>query len=483
MTLPQVISRLPRLRLNDSPLAPARKSAHLVGICGSGMKALAELLLDLNWNVSGSDLQQTESIQHLETRGLQFHRGHDLLLLGPETDVLVYSTAVKPDNPERQRATELDIPQYSYSEMVGLLMQDRQGVCVAGTHGKSTTTAMTATILRSAGVQHSALIGAELQDSGLSGWSQGEPYFVVESCEYQRNFLEYSPQHAVILGVEPDHFDCYENFEDTCRAFSDFAAKVPEDGLILVRDDCGHAGDAVSSCKATVHTFSTVSESDWWAADFRKTTTGTRFRVFFQRQFFTEVTLQLPGRHNMMNALAATALCHHLGVEPDAIREALHEFQGIRRRYEHRGSWRGVTLIDDYAHHPTAVQATLKAARDQFQNRRITCAFQPHQVSRTEPLLDEFAASFDLADDVLLLPIYAAREHDGELASRVLNQLAERIEQRGQKIQLLPSLDHLIATLENETLPGGVLITMGAGNIDRVHDEFTRRLRRHHRAG
>ena len=447
------------------------------------MKALAEMLLDLGWSVSGSDLQQTTAIRDLEQRGLRFHCGHDLMLLGPDVDVLVYTSAVKADNPERQRANELHIPQLSYSEMIGSLMKDRTGVCIAGTHGKSSTTSMTASILRSAGVSHSAIVGAELCDTGSSGWSQGEPLLVVESCEYQRNFLEYSPQFAAILGVEPDHFDCFATFEETQRAFAEFAESVPQDGMVLVRDDCGHAADVVKNCKATVKTFSSVPESNWWAADLRKTTGVIRFRVFHEQQFFTEISLQQPGRHNMLNALAATALCHSLGVSADAIREALHEYRGIRRRFEMRGSWRGATLIDDYAHHPTAVQATLKAARDQFQNRRITCAFQPHQESRTTALMDEFAASFDLADNVLLLPIFAARESDGDGSSRVIQELAERIERRGRKIQVIATLDDLIATLEDETLPGDVLITMGAGNIDRVQDEFTRRLRRHHRAG
>ena len=459
------------------------RSAHLVGICGSGMKALAELLIGLRWNVTGSDLEcPTEKISSLQQRSLRIHQGHDARFLPPDTDVLIYSPAIGHDNPERITAAKRKIPQLSYSQMLGQLMQTRLGISIAGTHGKSTTTAMVACILTDAGKSPSAIVGAEICGRNVSGWAGDGDLFVVESCEYQRNFLDLSPRCAVILGIEPDHFDYYQNLADMQEAYSEFMAAVPTEGCLIVRKDCPTSIAAAQSSIAPVLTFGPSSDADWWATDVRRTETGSRFRVFYRRKFFTEISLQIPGRHNVNNALAAVAICHHLGVSAQTVHNSLQEFRGIARRFEHVGSWRGVTLIDDYAHHPTAVKATLQTAREKFGHRRIWCAFQPHQVLRTQSLLKEFSESFTTADEVLFVPIYTAREDNTDLAKTTVCELVARMSEQGQKIRFLPSLDQLIRTLEDETLPGDVLITMGAGDIDRVQHEFTRRLQRNHSA-
>ncbi|MCH7987563.1 MAG: UDP-N-acetylmuramate--L-alanine ligase [Planctomycetes bacterium] len=479
---PQSVASRHQKRLQIEPKKTSRfASAHLVGICGTGMKALAELLSGMGWKVSGSDLKPpNRTVRALKRRGLRIHSGHHDQYLPKNVDVLVYSPAIGPTNPERQMATRLGIPQMSFSGMLGHLMEDKVGISIAGTHGKSTTTAMTATILGDARLYPSAVIGAQLCGVGVNGWAGDGDFFVVESCEYKKNFLDLRPKHAAFLGIEPDHFDYFPNVDAIRVAFAEFAALLPSDGLLLVRGDCAHSVLAARSTDATVITFSQQPGSQWWATDLKKTVLGTRFRVFHRGEFYAEFSLRIPGAHNVDNALAAIVMADSLGVSVNAIRESIEEFPGIRRRFELVGSWRGITLVDDYAHHPTAVTATLKTAREKFGRRRIWCAFQPHQISRALALMDEFSESFSNVDRILVAPVFAAREEPGGEEHEVARELAERISAKGSDAQFCPSLDRIIATLEDEALPGDVLITMGAGDIDRVHHEFTRRLQRNH---
>ncbi len=443
------------------------------------MKALAELLDGMGLRVTGSDLQPDSLvIETMRKRGLRVHQGHDDSFVPNDIDLLVYSPAVRETNPERLLATRLSIPQFSYSQMLGKLMQSRTGVAISGTHGKSTTTAMTSTILDDAGMSPSAVVGAELCGRGVSGWAGNGKHFVVESCEYQRSFLDLSPSYAAILGIELDHVDCYADLTALESVFSEFAESVDAEGTLLVNGNCATALAAARATTAEVVSFGLEQHVDWWASDIRTSDAGTRFRIFYHGDFFTELLLPLPGTHNVANALAAAAMSHHLGVGPREIKDSLEQFQGIRRRFESVGSWRGVTLIDDYAHHPTAVRATLTAARQRFQSRRIWCAFQPHQVSRTRALIDEFAKSFELADETLVVPVYTAREAGAISAVEMSRELVARITENGQKVRYLPSLDRVIATLEDDARPGDVVITMGAGDINRVQHEFNRRLQR-----
>jgi UDP-N-acetylmuramate--alanine ligase len=484
-----MITRIEKRSVSSSPeatdclLNPLWHSAHLVGVCGSGMKALAELLTTSGWTVSGSDSNATSNVAAaLAKRGLRIHAGHHQGFLNRTADVLVYSPAVGPENAERVEAHRRGIPQFTYSQMVGLLMQGHAGVCIAGTHGKSTTTAMTAWILDSAGLAPSVVIGAELRGSHASGWHGAGSHFVVESCEFQRSFLDLSPQYAAILGIEPDHFDCYPQFDELLAAFSEFARKVPASGRLLVQAGVEAATAACLAASAPVETFAVEAPADWQARDLRRAGGGTRFRAFHHGDFFAEILLPLPGVHNVANALAAAALAHSAGASSAAIREGLEQFPGICRRFELVGSWRGVTLIDDYAHHPTAVAAVLATARQEFPGRRLWCVFQPHQVSRTRALFHDFSKSLAAADQVLLVPVFAAREtvHDEPL--EISRELAKSVMAAGGRAQAVDALDQALRTLEDELLPGDVLITIGAGDIGKVHHAFIRRLHRHHAA-
>jgi UDP-N-acetylmuramate--alanine ligase len=443
------------------------------------MKALAELLVDRGWTITGSDLQlSTSAAAWFAKRGLHVHRGHDAGFFPDKVDCLVYSPAVSDQNPERQQAARLGVPQFTYPEMLGRLMQGHVGVCIAGTHGKSTTTAMVGVALTAAGLQPSVVCGAELCDLGVSGWSGDGPWFVVESCEYQRHFLDLSPRDGVILSIESDHFDCFPDLDQTIAAFSQFASRLPASGRLLLPASGIGMEPVRAACSAGVETFSVDGSADWVGTDLRPARDGFRFRLFHAGEYVTELTLRVPGRHNVANAVAAAAQALSLGADVPSVRDALADFSGIRRRLEAKGMWRGATRYDDYAHHPTAVKAVLAAIRERHPGQRVWCVFQPHQISRTRALLDQFVESFSDADDVIVTPVFAARENVTREPAEVSTELAARISATGTPARFVRSLDRVSSVLDDDLSPGDILITMGAGDIGRIHDEYTRRLQR-----
>ncbi len=491
---------------NHAGVTPVPVEIHLVGAGGAGMTALSEFLLDMGCALTGSDLSvdQTSLRQAqpsvLPDRILRIHQGHDSAHLPTTADLVVFSPAISEDNPERVAAQRLGIPAVSYVEFLGELLAQNTGVCIAGTHGKTTTSAMTASILREAGVAGSAVIGGEVIQYGRSGWGRvndsavadadARSLFVIEACEYRRHFLQFHPQIAAILNIEADHFDCYRTLDDVYQVFAEFAAQIQAAGKLIIRADCPLLSRLKDGCAADVETFLPVSNvsglgrsaaahADWAISSLREETSQTAFDVMRQGRTFGTVELSLPGRHNVENALAAIALAHAAGVSPELACESVSRFRGVRRRFEEIGTWNGVTLVDDYAHHPTAVRATLAAARRKYPGRRLVVAFQPHQVSRTLQLMKEFAASFGDADRVLLVPIFAARENM-ELAETTLARLAECMNLAGSSVSVLASLDQLRATLEDSAQPGDVWLTLGAGNINRIPHEFARTVQRNY---
>jgi UDP-N-acetylmuramate--alanine ligase len=470
--------------LPETPRASDRRSAHLIGICGSGMKSLAALLLDLGWSISGSDRNPSEPcVAWLRTRGINVRKGHAPQHIPWGAELVIYSAAVPAENPERVAARALGIPERSYSQVLGELMRSRRGIGIAGTHGKSTTAAMMAVTLRSAGREPSACIGAELRGLGTGGWQGSGDLFVAECCEFRRSFLDLSPTFAAILNVEPDHFDYFHNLAETHDAFWHFAARVPSEGLLVVRSDCRTAVETIrptarNTSPAPVETFSFASPATWMADNLRGAADGMSFDVIYRKNLVGRFALRVPGQHNVLNALAAIALCHAVGLEFAEIRAGLADFRGIRRRFELLGTPNGITWIDDFAHHPTEVRATLEAARQRYGLRRLWCLFQPHQVSRLRALLPEFAASFVRADQVLIAPVYAAREIGGDETDSLARQLADEITRAGRPARFCADLDRIAATIDDEARAGDVVISMGAGDINQVYHAFTRRLQR-----
>lgn len=459
-------------------LATGRAHAvHLVGACGSGMKALAEVFVSLGWRVSGSDLQADSPAGiALRRRGVTLFPQHSASHIPSDVALVVYSSAVKPENPERLWAVEHRVPACAYHEMLSQLMRGRVGISIAGTHGKSTTSAMTGCILTTAGLAPTVLVGAEVCGRALNGWAGAGPHLVVESCEYQRHFLSLHPKMAAILGIEADHFDCFADVAETTEAFQEFARQLPADGLLVIHQECESSRIACRGVAAEIETFSLNAEADWQAVDIEKIPLGHRFRIFYRGQDFCRTQLRIPGHHNVLNALAATALCHRAGAKASRIAEGIEQFRGIRRRFEVLGEADSVTVIDDYAHHPTAIRATLRTAREEFGNRRLVCVFQPHQVSRTVGLLADFAGSFGAADDVVIVPVYGARESYQQELSDVSARLAELIAEQGVAARFSGSLDQTRASLDDTLRPRDVLLTLGAGDIDRIHYDLTRRL-------
>ena len=431
-------------------------SAHLVGIGGSGMKSLAELLQDLGCELSGSDRRHgSPTIRSMQRRNIRIDAGHDPHFVPPDCEALIYSPAIGPDNDERRMAARLEIPQYSLIDALAGLMASRAGLCVAGTHGKSTTTALIAWILSRGGLSPSAFIGAELCGADRGGWAGSGELFVVESCEYERHFLRFRPKHAVILGIEPDHFGTYPDEETLIDGFTRFAANVAPEGTLYIPADCPRSAAAVAEVSTHVQTFEPV-------AGF-------------------EAAPSLCGAHNQRNLGAAVAICRQVGLSDDVIQDGVATFPGIRRRFEVLGEWRGVTLVDDYAHHPTAVRVTLESARERFPGRRLWCVFQPHQIERTRRFFEDFAEALAIADVSLIAPVFAAREPTGsEAAANLSRELAGSVRSGGGDGRFISSLDRIRPTLDDEARQGDVVLLMGAGDIDRIAHEFAGRIPRNH---
>ena len=471
-----------KLDWRNPPESPrSMRKAHLVGACGSGMKALAEVLLDRGWLVSGSDTTANSPIgMELREKGVALRVGHSTAGLTEELDLLVYSPAVPLENLERRWATRHNIPQLSYPEMLGELMRQKCGVSIAGTHGKSTTTALTGWILQAAGLSPTVFVGAELRDRQANGWSGAGSQVVVESCEYRRHFLSLQPHLAAILGIEADHFDCYASLEETAAAFHDFCLLLPQNGLLVVPADSQVTLDATAECAARREIFGIECAADWQAQNLRATTRGTCFEIYYQGRLFLDAELPIPGRHMVGNAVAAVALCHEAGATAEGIKQGLESFPGLKRRFEITGNWGEITLVDDYAHHPSAIEATLRTAREQFGDRRLICVFQPHQVSRTLGLFDEFSRAFTQADQVWLVPVYGARESFAAELTEVSRELTSLILQQGVEAHFSESLDQSLASLDDAVRPGDVLMTLGAGDIDRLNHALTCRLSRNH---
>ncbi len=474
---------LPTSLLTPRPESGQARRAHLVGACGTGMRALAQLLTGFQWSVTGSD-NSCFGAEPFDEPTIQIAEGHAAAHLPSDVDVLVHSPAVGTDNVEVKAAQERGVPVLSYPQMLGELMRDRHGIAVCGTHGKSTTTALCTWILSQAGLSPSVAMGASLTWPRKSGWAGSGQLFVAEACEYRRAFLALEPETIVMLGVEPDHFDCFEDEDDQKHAFAEFADKLSHDGTLLANVDCRTTAAIAETYSGQVTRFSLSGPVGWHAQDVCPVEAGVMFRVCHGAHHHCDVLLPLFGRHHVMNALAAIAVAAELGVPAAEIEAALLTFPGLERRFEEIGTFGGVTVVDDYAHHPTAITATIRAARQKYPRRRVCAVFEPHQYSRTTNLFDDFAQALCKADRVIVAPIFAAREDIGvEACDQLVSQLAEAVTAQGCPADAGSSLDRILTTLDHSLEPGDVLLTMGAGNIDRIPHEFTGQFQRHSEAG
>lgn len=457
------------------------RHAHLIGIAGSGMQALAEVMLAQGWRLSGSDVAETPA--WLKSSGVRTFVGQHAEQVPTNADLAVYSDAVPADNPERRRAEQLGLRTLSYPAMLGELLASRTGAAIAGTHGKSTTTALAGAILSEGRLAPLIVGGAAPLGRHSGGLHGGGGLAVVEACEYRANFLHLRPQATVLLDIERDHFDCFASLAEVEEAFARLVRQTSRDGLVVAHAGCPAALRIARQEHPRVVTFGLSASADWRAEGLHATKGRHSFWLMHRRRRVAEIKLSIPGRHNVLNALAAAALAAEWGVEGKTISRALGKFRGLQRRLETLGSWRDVVLLDDYAHHPTEVAATLAAVRESHPGRRIWCIFQPHQASRTRFLLDEFASSLHNADHVAVAEIYRAREAPSDFVDVTAADLAARVRARGGQTLDVHDAGEIIEHVYENLLPGDVVLTMGAGDIRKVGDVFVERLRTYRAAG
>jgi len=443
----------------------AGKRVHFIGIGGCGMSGLARMLLDSGAVVSGSEPKPNAQTLDLAKRGVKISRDQMGELLGREIDLVVRTAAVKDNNPEYQASNKYGLESIKYAELLGQVMQERLGVAIAGTHGKSTTTAMTAYALLKCGADPSFVVGGTVPQLGGGSRSGKGRAFVAEACEFDRSFHNLRPRVAVITNIEEDHLDCYKDIHEIVESFRTFARIVPHDGLILANGTDHRVLKAIAGLVTPVQTVAVNQPADW-----STTVTGIENGCFrgdirFKGELVGKLRLSVAGDHNLFDATMAVAACAACGVHPGKAAEALSDFTGVDRRMTEMGTYRGATVVDDYGHHPTEIRTTLTAIRQKYSPKRLFCVFQPHQHSRTRFLLEDFAASFSAADQTIVADIYFVRDSEAERQRVTAADLVERINRHGEKAIHLPRFEQIVEHLRTELHEGDLLVTMGAGNV------------------
>ncbi len=452
------------------------RRVHFVGIGGIGMSGIAELLANLGYEVSGSDARRSEITDRLATLGVRVAIGHAAVNVG-EADVVVTSSAVAADNPEVAEARGRHVPVIPRAEMLAELMRLRTGIAIAGAHGKTTTTSMVALMLQRAGLDPTAVIGGRLSAFGSNARLGSSPYMVAEADESDRSFLLLSPTFAVITNIDHEHMESYGTFDHLVDAFVAFGNKVPFYGAVVACVDDPVVAGLLPRLTRRVITYGFSEAADVRAegavSDGRQATCQIRLRGP-EGDTRSTLVLGVPGRHNLLNALAAVAMGRELGVPLERIVGALREFQGAERRYQARGEVRGVVVIDDYGHHPTEIAAVLRTAREAAP-ARLVVAFQPHRYSRTRDLLADFGPALGLADLVVLTDIYAASETP--LPGISLESLADAVRPHVKDLRLVPKVADVPSHLALLAQPGDLIVTLGAGSIGQVADQTVALLR------
>lgn len=440
------------------------------------MSGVAAMLIRRGATITGSDQIESRALQELSSTGATIYIGHDYQNLTRGVDLVVASAAISEDNPEMLAARGQGLDILKYADLLGGLMRSTTGVAVAGTHGKSTTTAWAAFVAREVALDPSFIVGATVPQLGGGAGVGGGQAFIVEACEYDRSFLSLAPKHAAILNIEEDHLDYFRDIDEIVSAFSEFARLVPQDGMILYNHDDPAAQRAASAAGGNMESFGVGPGASWRAIEITLENGLPGFEIQKAGRSVGRTTLALPGLHNVSNALAACALVHRLGGNLDDILPALGRFEGVERRLTYRGRFRDIDILDDYAHHPTEITASLNAVRERYQPNRLIVVFQPHQVSRTRFFLADFAESFQQADEIIVPDIYFVRDSEADRQLVSSNDLVARIGQRGGKAKYVPELDQIADHLAEQVKPGDLVMTMGAGDVWKVADEMVLRL-------
>jgi len=452
------------------------RKLHFVGIGGIGMSGIAEILIDQGFTVTGSDRAGSDNTERLAALGAHVYLGHQASNVEPDVDALVYSSAIPPDNPEIVLARQRNIPVIRRAEMLAEVMRLKYGIGIAGTHGKTTTTSMVSLVLMEGGVDPTVIVGGRLR--GLAGsnarMGKGE-FIVVEADEFDRSFLSITPTIAVLTTLETDHLDCYRDLEDIKSAFIQFASKVPFYGFVVLCLDEPALQDIMPKIKKKIITYGLNGQADLQAVEITHKHNRTHFTVLQNGQELGDVELQIPGKHNVQNALAAITVGLELQVPFAKVKAGIEKFTGVFRRWEVKAEIGEIMVVDDYAHHPTEIKATLAGVKAGWR-RRVVCVFQPHLYSRTRDFYDEFGRSFFNADVLIVTDVYPAREEpiqgvSGELIVNAAKELGHK------HVEYIADKTKVPALLMSMKQPGDIIITMGAGDIWRFGEEFIAKLK------
>ncbi len=463
--------------MSDAPPLNLRdRAVHFVGIGGCGMSGLARIVRSLGARVTGSDMADTATTAALRREGIDVVLRQTADSVPEPCDVLVYSAAIKPDHPERFEARRRGVKTTRYAELLGALMRGRTGVAIAGTHGKSTTTAMLAHTLIRCGCDPTFIVGATCEQIGGGARVGREDLLVAEACEYDRSFHHFHPTHAVVLNVDEDHLDVYGTLDGVVGAFNAFARLVPPNGSLLIGHESAHRTAVAAGATCRVETIGFAPEADWSIACTRRPGNAQRVALNWRHDPVCGFDCRLAGEHMAANAAAAAVTAHRLGADWHDIAEALSDFRGLDRRMQVLSERDGITVIDDYGHHPTEIAQTLRALRRQYEPQqgkgRLICVFQPHQHSRTRFLLDQFAASFDEADRVIVPHIYFVRDSEADQRAVSAADLVAKLTARGVAARHIDAFDDIVHHLKTECRPGDLLVVMGAGPVGQVARRF-----------
>ncbi|HNR12865.1 MAG TPA: UDP-N-acetylmuramate--L-alanine ligase [Thermodesulfobacteriota bacterium] len=447
----------------------------MVGIGGSGMSGIAEVLLNLGHSVSGSDVKESTVTRRLRNLGAQIDIGHDRSHVH-DVDVVVYSSAILSDNPELQEAAERMIPIIPRAEMLAELMRMKYGIAVAGTHGKTTTTSLVAAVLAEGKIDPTVIIGGKLNSYGTNAKLGQGDFLVAEADESDGSFLTLSPIITAVTNIDSDHLNYYHDLETLKKAFIEFNNKVPFYGLNILCLDDANVQSLIPSLKKRSITYGLSAQADYQARDISFAGMTSQFQVAYHGELLGAFTLNVPGRHNVQNALVAIVVARELDVDLETIRKGIASFSGVERRFQIIGETYGVTVVDDYGHHPTEIKVTLDAVRQVWPDRRLIVVFQPHRYSRTQLLFAEFVTAFYQADTLVLTRIYPAGEQPIEGVSSAA--LFQGVREHGHKsVTLLEEREAIIDYLLNELQPSDVVLTLGAGDIWMLGETLVERLR------
>ena len=449
---------------------------HFIGIGGAGMSALAYVLIKRGYDVSGSDLNAGHMSAHLAEEGAMVYMGHDACQVD-DADAVVVSTAIHANNPELVAAKAKGLPVLHRSDVLAALLNNAKGVAVAGAHGKTTTSAMISCIAAESGIDPTIVIGGEVTSLGGNARNGAGPYVVAEADESDGSFLKFYPHLAVVTNIEDDHLDHYGTEENIYKAFKQFLGNITEGGKAILCADNAKVRRLAQETDKTVLTYGSEGEdADFVAKNITYGVNGTTYDLYCHNELLTQVHLIVPGRHNVLNSMGAFVAAREMGIAMEKILASLAKFGGAKRRFETKGKIEGVWIVDDYAHHPTEIGVTLKAAR-QTQPKRLLCVFQPHRYTRTQLLFDEFCASFVGCDELIIVDIYAAGEDPIEGVSSA--KLAEGIHAAtGQKVQYIPRLAKAEEYLQAQAQAGDLIMTIGAGDVFKIGEELVRELER-----